>query len=526
MNQNALPAPRFDLAVIIPVEYHRDQAVDCVRGWAQQQQHPADRYQLILCAPSNLDPATETDIRALLRPWDRLEKSNANHDMALVAQAASMAESELLLFTESHCLPYPQAVGSIVGAAAEHPDWSGFSCTTTPMTRTLLSKIEANIYDTHIRQGLDSSGWMKVIDQCFVIRRDDYFAANGFRPEFGHFAEWLLAAELHRQNMTIGLYPHDLLQHYYSGVVSDLESFTFDFAKGHIQYLAECAAEPAARYFQEIPELQEYCRRSQADYRALALAKTKALPVTLIHMLRQSKNRLPRVTTGAVLLDWLESLLQGVSSASSRRWAMASAYRAKRRLQRSLNSQDEVRARFDFLDWFAKVAHQSRLQFLAETPALQGSFSRDPNFPAEQTVDWRSAERDDGQLEWLGLFDGELTPAAERLRWSKPTACLWLPLHAGPQRITLEWDATRPLPAFELLQVHFAGQRVLASALQLTATSLTLQVVATGKSWQRLDWSVTPFLAKRDRRLLGLPITRIQWGMAPEPALALAGRAA
>src|SRR3989344_4952052 len=245
MSTSSFPPHRFDFFVIIPVEYHRGQAVECVRGWTQEQDYPADRYQIILCAPNTLKPELEAEIRSLLRPWDRLEKRPLNHDVTLVAEAARLAESELLLFTESHCVPKKTALSSLLAVAAEHPEWSGFSCHTAPITHNLLSEIEAEIYVTHIRQELESSGGLKVIDQCFLIRRAAYFEAGGFRPSFGHFAEWLLAAELHRLGKTIGFYPHTVIGHYYIGDLNELGAFTTDFARGQIKYLAECGGEPA-----------------------------------------------------------------------------------------------------------------------------------------------------------------------------------------------------------------------------------------------------------------------------------------
>ena len=110
---NYLTPHRFDISVIIPLEYHRGLAVDCVRTWIQEQDYPAERYQIILCAPCSLDNKTEADIRLLMRPWDRLEKYHLNHDMSLLAEGAKIAESKLLFFTESHCLPEKNALRTL-----------------------------------------------------------------------------------------------------------------------------------------------------------------------------------------------------------------------------------------------------------------------------------------------------------------------------------------------------------------------------------------------------------------------------
>lgn len=153
------------------------------------------------------------------------------------------------MFTESHCIPQQTALNRLTNGLLAHPDWSGFSCQTIPVTHNLLSEVEADVYAAHIQHVLESSSWLKVVDQCFLIRREVYIAAGGFREDYGHFAEWLLAAELHRLGFVIGFYPQRVIQHYYRGELEALLSFTLDFARGEMKYQAECATELTASFF-------------------------------------------------------------------------------------------------------------------------------------------------------------------------------------------------------------------------------------------------------------------------------------
>lgn len=259
-----------DVSILIPVEFHRGQAVDCIQRWAQGQTYPDKRYELIVCAPDTLGEEIESQLRKYLRPWDRLLKRPLKHDMPLIVEAARLSTSELLIFTESHCLPEPTALHDLLEVAAQNPEWAGFSCPTTPIVHNLLSEVEAEVYASHIKRELESDGWLKVMDQCFVVRREAYCSAGGFRPDFGHFAEWLLAAEMHRRGLVVGFHPTSVLWHYYAGNLAEVEGFTLDFAYGQIKYLAECSAEATSTYFPMVPELNEFRQRDQRDYRHLS----------------------------------------------------------------------------------------------------------------------------------------------------------------------------------------------------------------------------------------------------------------
>ena len=53
------------------------------------------------------------------------------------------------------------------------------------------------MYQADIEFGMKQHPWRKVLDQCFVTRRDVYWECGGLREELGHFAEWVLAAAYH-----------------------------------------------------------------------------------------------------------------------------------------------------------------------------------------------------------------------------------------------------------------------------------------------------------------------------------------
>lgn len=74
-----------DVSIIVPIEYHRGQGLECIERWACRQDYPRERYQLILAVPDSLSPAVIERLCGYLQPWDRLDIHPFDHDMPLVA---------------------------------------------------------------------------------------------------------------------------------------------------------------------------------------------------------------------------------------------------------------------------------------------------------------------------------------------------------------------------------------------------------------------------------------------------------
>ncbi len=506
------PRPKLGASILIPLEFHRGQAVACIKAWAYEQDCAAESYELIVCAPDGLDPETEREIRQSLRPWDRFLKESSRHDMPLVAAAARQSASDLLIFTESHCLPGTNAVSTLLQVAEHNRNWAGFSCPTMPVVHNTLSRIEAEIYGSHIQRELESDGWLKVMDQCFVVRREAYSAAGGFRHEFGHFAEWLLAAEMHRLGLVVGMHPTRVLRHYYVGDMAELEAFTLDFAYGQIKYMAECRSEPASRYFSDIPELDEFLQRKRKDYRHLFGLKARVLRAATVHGLpwqtRQEGRSLP---LRSLWYACVEAAVQAWLPWAAERLAEKKVRRAERRLSKAIDERDMLGVRNAFVAWFAGLVALSRQRFLRANRGLRETFSRSDDFPAVGVWLPQGAALDRPAVELLGFYESDKISDEVQIRWSHTAASVWLPLGHGRSTLVVEWHETRVLRPDELLRIEFNGAHVPPAAVKLEAHRLILEADVAGKGWYRLDLSVLPFLAAGDQRLLGLPVTAIRW---------------
>jgi len=512
------------IAVVIPLEYHRGLAVACIRGWAREQDFQRDRYRVLVGAPAGFDADELELIRALLQDGDELLALDHSHDMKLIADAARDADSELLLFSESHCVPQADALSYLVAVADANPDWDAFSAPTHGLTDNLLSRVECEIYSTDIRGKLQSHDWLRVLDQCFVIRRTAYDAVGGFRGQFGHFAEWLFAATMKVLGLRLGVADRAVVNHGYIGDYDDLEAFTVDFAYGQIKFLNEHGDEAAATLFPSIPELEAYTAFTAEERERLATSAHRDRLRVLLVALRKWLHRAP-VGPLQAYLDWASHTRSALTTGPAQRLEHASKVAADARalLDQAIAADDPAAAHHRFVEWFARLVQQGRYAYLADQGVrLTRAIARRPGDFA-RVGSWQAAGAYSLALV-CGVHDAEGT-AEGTIRWTLPSFELVLPLHAGTGRqVCLEWTRVRPLHKSELIRVRFDGRVLPASAIRLEPTRMVVELEVGATGWHTLVVSVYPFRGHEDGRLFGLPLRTVHWMSNDGPArLATAG---
>jgi len=502
------------VSVVIPLEFDRGQALACARAWTRTQTFPRDNFQLVFAAPKALDADVEAALRACLQPWDKLVRFSCEHDIALAAEGARLADGVWLLFTEAHCIPEPRALEHLMQVAVAHPQWHGFSSATIPLTHNFLSTIEAEMYDRDIRETLAGSSWLRVLDQCFMVRREAYFQAGGFDGAYGHFAEWLLSASLRRCGFELGVDREAVLRHYYIGSLDELAEFTLDFALGHVRFLHRNPGDPRAEYFPAIPELEEAQSPPHSDWRGMLNLRCRAAPAQLWRQCKMVfKSALgrdaypePGVYAWRLSRDLLHGLVAGkLGRSAACVLARHSERVARRRLAKAVRRANRPAARIAMNAWFECLIRRCRLEYL-QTHTVQTATQPTPVCSTRGR--WQPAVA--GGAEVRG-FHAQESRAGRNFRWSSHCACVYLPLSAGRFRLRLDWDPIRPLAVRDLVRLEFSRRRLALREIELTRTSLAVEVACEQPGFHVLAWAMLPMPVSADPRLLGLPLYQVEW---------------
>jgi hypothetical protein len=445
---------------------------------------PRDRYEVLAVGhPPSLRPRDVERFQALLAPPDRLIAHDQPHDMALAVRGAREARGELLFFTEAHVLPGPGTLRRTEEAFRADPGLAGLSGRSLRVTHNRLGEVEADMYEADIRHGMEQHPWRKVLDQCYVARREPYFEAGGFRPELGHFAEWLLAARMYRLGYRIGYAPEVELRHYYSGRARQVVEFAGSFADGEIRYHLEAGDDPCRPLFDEVPEWfdrHRWCTDLARAAWSLALREWRPAPGGLRFLLAVASRAglgIGGAVSGARLGLWVAR-----ATLAWRLWAAAGHARQRAALIR-LNDAAMRLARLRFVERWLTSRHPPELDSPAASPweATRAHAFRSLGFhPLEQ---------------WHG----------RPFRWSEPVALLEVPLGAGAHEVSIEWLPVRPV---EHLGVYVDGT---ARPVTLEADRGVARFHQPAPGPARLAWACAPWRAPGDGRFLGLPVHRIAW---------------
>lgn len=473
-DQNHGSSPLF--SIIIPLEFHRGKFDHAWQAW-QRQDIDSTLLEIILMIPPGFEDhgilPTANDRRV------RVQFSEARHDIALCAEGASIASGRYLFFTESHCWPRPDVLSRCLRAFEQNHDWAAFSCGTVRVVHNRLSIAEAKMYQDDIEDGMMLHPWKKVLDHGFATKREAYDACGGFRPEFGHYSEWVLAASYFEKAYKVGFLRDATMEHYYVGSLAPLSEFTRDFVEGEISYFSSNAnrakdvLEPppewvsrgnfdqtAARriFFAVVDSLQETLTRPLQLARLITLASRWSIPAFLGD----------RVACSMALIEvWL-------------RWIML-RLDPRQSVIRSFKSYIAALIKYQRLTSVRKLrdAHQPGFQQIArDFPAV-------PNGTGFHLLE---------------------TYGDRKFRWSEPAACLEFQAPRGRYRLHLTCLPVRTMLANLDLRIYLDGRRIPPEAIRLSRHAIEIDIELTTPGAHTLLWICRAFKGKHDRRKLGLPI--------------------
>lgn len=469
-------------SIIIPLEFHRGQWEQSWLGWTSQ---TADKslYEIILVVPP--DFRTREELKTLAGDKARLEFTESRHDIGLCAFGATKARGNYLFFTESHCRPEPDVIEQCIRAIEIHPDWAGFSCHSIPICHNRLSKAEAAMYQADIEFGMKQHPWRKVLDQCFVTRRDVYWDCGGLREELGHFAEWVLAAAYHARGHTIGYLQEARFHHYYIGEICELRTFTLDFVQGEIRYLDEARRRDPGSELLEVPV--EWVEWVGFD-RSLARAALNAL----MHYSFAGRGwRRPDEKLRAFWHWGARAICGDLQARLAARLAAMQAHVGLSAL--TLIGSSEAVARW-MKRYIASLIHLQRLECIRRLRGHAGPATR---FLGDRVV---------GQAGFHALESS----AGHIFRWSEPQAAIRIQGSAGRNIVRIRSPALRA--SLREINPHFYldGVRVDRAAIATGADVYEIGLDLPASGIAILAWSCPLLRGIGDARRLGLAVASIE----------------
>jgi hypothetical protein len=493
-NQFMTVAPLF--SVIVPLEYHRGQWERCWLGW-QSQTLPRPQYEMILVVPP--DFPEQDKLPALLGPQDRLIHSDERHDVGLSAVGAARARGKYLFFTEAHCWPEADVLEKCIQAFEAHPEWAAFSCQSSRIAYNRISDAEADMYEADIEYGMQIHPWRKVLDQCFVTRRDCYDQCGGLEAELGHFSEWVLAATYFHQGLKVGYLSDARLHHYYIGHLAELRAFTRDFTIGEMRYFAGRSHAPGGHLLETPPEW--ICQGNWNRLLAGSLARIATWEL-LAAAGRAHRLRIPLRN----LVRWLYPALTGAGAAQTEAaakvyWAFAAA-----NIIALIGSKARLSAAFR--KYVAALIHHQRLAYIRLEHRTQAKTAgTPPRFDSESG--WNVFASENAGFYPVEVFQGT------KFRWSETAAIIpiWMP--AGRHRICIECLPIRSLLHEADLRFYFNERSLSAQDISIGPDSIDIKLDVAKSRPSTLAWTCFRFSATDDRRWLGLPIKNIAWNRFP-----------
>ena len=471
-------------SVIIPLEYHRGQWEKCWAAW-QDQDCPPSEFEIILVIPR--DFADLDEMLALKGSQHRMVHSEHVHDIGLCAEGAMAARGKYLFFTEAHCWPESDALSLCKKAFAEFPEWAALSCQSVPIVHNRLSQAEAEMYQEDIEYGLKENSWRKILDQCFVTKRDAYFACGGLKPDFGHFSEWILAADYFDHGFKVGYLPEAKFHHYYVGQLPDLQTFTRDFADGETKYFDHLGVDDG-HHVLEVPA--EWASRKNYDRR---LARR-----ILGLVIRQSLTS-PRSWPGQFgsLMDWIGRAATGNGVALAFSALQVAGGEVGLRMAILFANQEKLSRKFK--DYIGSLIHYQRLKSVRDITSNPVPIKRDSSGDA-----CRSSVLPSG-----AGFHGVESFAGQVFRWSELAAITELDLPAGQHTIRMECLQVRNLTTAGL-RFYLDEHRIPDRDIRIEPDAISISIKRTEAKAARLGWTCTGLAAKNDPRRLGIPISALR----------------
>jgi hypothetical protein len=486
MHGSAPESPLF--SVVVPLEFHRGHWERCLLAW-QAQTMARSQFEVILVMPPDFPAVARDKLTALLSAQDHIEYSDEIHDIGLCAVGAAVARGAFIFFTESHCWPEPDVLEKCLKRFARERDLAAFSCRSIPIVHNRLSEVEADMYESEIEFAMTAHPWRRILDQCFVTRRDSYAKCGGFSSDFGHFSEWVLAANYFALGYRIGYEPDARIYHYYIGNLAELRKFTRDFVLGECRFFSRRRPSPGG-YLMDVPP--EWICQGNSNRRLVR----RLLRIAIRYWLGTSKAERQRASTVMkIIARWLPPAIFGMRASRTAAalrviWTFATVrganlFGSKANLARA------------FRAYIAALIHHQRLASIIN----DGCRRREIGDRAGPGWDPFAADN-------AGFYPTE-TYQGVAFRWSETAAIMPGWVATGRHRVSVACLPVRCLEGDATLKFFFNERPIDDEDVLILPDSIEFTINMPTSGFATLAWICLPFSAADDPRQLGIPVMRI-----------------
>jgi GT2 family glycosyltransferase len=408
------------LSAIVPLVDPRGLVLDCIAAWTRQRD-ARDRVEVVVVG----EPAADltTAIRGLLRPSDQIVSATGRNEAVLYNAGVAAARAELLVLTESHCLPEPDTAAELLRSFAA-TDFDVACLGSLHLSPNRLARQEERLHEQRVAGRDAATHWGDVSLRGLAVRRSLLAELGGLDESCERFAETVLGIELWRRGLRIVNAEKARVRHANCRTFTELGSAVRALARGQCAWRARVGpelAEPwlgvAASGFADWPERARLSRRHARQALAVALRSLVLDRGRPGHGARATalRGEIRRLLGGALWGArgaWLGATLQAWAGMAGFHLTPGEGERLSRR-HRAIWQSLMRRGALEYM-----LAHP--------LPAL---------VPGGEPPSLRPGDLPDGSL--LGFYRRE-TSAGKAFRWSLPLALLPLALPGGRYRIRLE----------------------------------------------------------------------------------------
>jgi predicted dehydrogenase len=486
------------VSVILPMKDHRGLSQKAVASWTSAQRCAGSDFELIVITErSTFD--LEPQVTPLLRAQDRLVRYDTSNELEQYHHGATLGRGDILLFTEPHVVAEPETIAELLKFfRTEKAD--GACGRTSPICSNAMAAAESSMYEEGFVEWSKPGAWQKAIIRAFAMRRQVYFDVGGFDYRYDRFAEWLLAATLHRNGYLLAYAPGVTVGHLYGDNFPLFDRFIKEFTDGECEFrLRSDDPEFCLQYF---GAPQEW-----AEARSLNAAVTRLCLRNLLGLLlwprKAARNLRGYVSIVLQILRTLPVALLG-GRLLLLRWH-SRIIRAKLRFWLAFGNKEQ-RDR-GFADYYSHTTSLCRVRY-----ALAAGASRQPSSAAQWKVS-TLADMPEGEL--TGFYPCE-TFEGKRFHWSSSLSAVRLRIKPGYYCVRLQMLGVRKIDPNREAAFFINSRLVKDVRLDNFGREISLEIGPQHFGSDNSTWLVIfarPWrIAQRegsDARLLGLPICEI-----------------